>query len=271
MKFLRILYARLRHWLGLVTPFSGPSRPLLYGYYGDCDFCLAETQAHVNLAWVFGWGESVDKLANAMEHLREASAYGVRNVVLGVTSVYLPDGETWLRQYLQALSSKGLLRDVKALYPIDEPDTGDTPKTDAEVRTVNAMVRRVASEFPELADVNLAVIYGDRGMPGIGSYDWVGFDRYPDREAIFTDGDYQALKEALRPDQRILLVPGGVSPYDQDPAPFYNKAQEDQQVIAIIPFIWQDNAAPNVGLGIRSNSTKPRYVQAGTWIKNGYG
>ncbi len=241
---------------------------LLFGYYGDGDSNLAETHDHVNLAWVYGWGSSVDTLANAMEHIREAGSYNIRTIVLGVESVYLFDGENWLRQYLQALSSKGLLQDVKALYPIDEPDTGDTPKTDAEVILTNQMVRRVAAEFPELANVKLAVIYGDRGFPGIGSYDWVGFDNYGQMEAIFCDGSYQSLKDALRSDQRILLVPGGASPWEQDPAPFYNKAVEDTQVIALIPFIWQDNAAPGVGAGIRSNGTKPRYIQAGTWIKS---
>jgi hypothetical protein len=143
------------------------------------------------------------------------------------------------------------------------------PKTDAEIRTVNAMVRMVAAEFPELSGVNLAVIYGDRGMPGIGSYDWVGFDKYDEHEAIFCDGRYDDLKAELRADQRIILVPGGASPWKQDPAPFYNKAVSDTQVLAIVPFIWQDNAAPGVGAGIRSNSTKPRYIQAGTLIKNG--
>jgi hypothetical protein len=271
-RLFAVLLARIRRWLGCApVDFAvGPSRTgLLFGYYGDGDTNLTETMGHVTLAWIFGWGSSDDNLASAIEHLREASSYGIKAVVLGITSVYLPEGEAWLRQYLQELSSKGLLRDVKALYPIDEPNAGDK-KTAEQVVAVNQMVRRVAREFPELERVKLAVIYaGDIDeRPGIGSYDWVGIDKYQAGDQIFIDGLYDDLKANLRQDQGIILVPGGVEPWKNDPAAFYNKAQEDHQVVAIAAFVWQDHVASNVGLGIRSNSTRARYVEAGTRIKS---
>lgn len=266
-----VLFSRIRKWLGCPPPdfLPGPSRTgLEYGYYGDGDTNLAETADHVTLEWIFGWGSS-DALTNTIAHLAQARNRGVRTIVLGVESVYLEGGEAWLRSLLAQLSSRGLLTDVKALYPIDEPNAGDK-KTAEQVITVNQMVRRVAREFIELASVRLAVIYaGDIDeRPGIGSYDWVGIDKYQAGDEIFIDELYDDLKAALRADQGILLVPGGADPWKTDPAAFYNKAQEDHQVVALVPFIWQDHAAPGVGQGIRSNSTRSRYVEAGTRIKS---
>lgn len=233
---------------------------LLFGYYGGCATCAIETHGHVNLYWA----GNLYGLLVTMEELFQAKAAGIQNVVLAVPA-YAPNAELEVRFHLKRLQEAGLLVNVRALYPIDEPDLNG--KSAEEVRAVNAMVRRVAAEFPELAGVKLAVIYAAprvRGdWPGIEAYDWVGFDDYDNRDRIFGNGEYFALKQHLTKEQRILLVPGGVDPWRQDPGPFVAQAQRDDQVVAIIPFIWQDNADRGLGLGIRSNGMRGAYCAAG--------
>ena len=121
-------------------------------------------------------------------------------------------------------------------------------------------------EFPELHNTKLAVIYGGSGnRPGVGTYDWVGFDDYDKRERIFSNGQYNSLKSALRSDQRIMLVPGGADPWKQDVGPFFTQAELDDQVIALIPFVWFDTSGHT---GIHANSMKNDYCVAGKKIKN---
>lgn len=249
---------------GPITPPSVLRTDLLVGYYGDCDSCALETGDHTNLYWVWGWGTSPFWLTNAMAHLQQARGAGITRVVLGLPQAYGPNAEGEVRFALTRLNDAGLLADVVALYPIDEPDLYG--KSDDEVRATNVMLRRVAGEFPALAGVRLAVIYaGANDFPGVSSYDWVGFDDYGAGCAVL-GAPYGALKAALRPDQRIMLVPGGADPWRQDPACFAARAHADPQVVAVVPFIWFDNAAAGVGPGIRSNPTRPLYCQMGRVI-----
>jgi hypothetical protein len=257
------------------SPVSGPIMPapdklradLLFGYYGGCPTCPLEQADHVNLYWA----GNLYGLLNTMAELNQARAAGISNIVLAVPA-YAANAELEVRFHLKRLQEAGLLANIRALYPIDEPDLHD--KTADEIRATNAMLRRVAADFPELAEVKLAVIYAPTRVkgtwPGVETYDWVGFDDYDNRERIFlgAGGEYGMLKHVLRPDQRILLVPGGVDPWRQDPAAFLAKAETDPQVIAIIPFIWQDLSDPGAGLGIRSNGLRQLYCEAGKTVKD---
>jgi hypothetical protein len=234
---------------------------LLYGYYGDCDTCLEEQAGHVNLAWVMGWGKRAAWLDNVAAHLTEAKQRGIPNAVLGISPAYGDNPERDVRYVLDSLRVQGLLDGIVALYPVDEPDVNGIPAE--KIVATNAMLRRVMADYPEFAHTKLAVIYGPRSdYRGIESYDWVGFDDY-DQGAAVLELPLAHLKAKLRPDQQVILVPGGASPWRQDPQPFFNVAESDARVVALVPFIWFDNAAPGVGLGIRSNGLRAVYCAAG--------
>jgi hypothetical protein len=248
---------------GVITPAAPLRADLLFGYYGGCPTCALEQGGHVNLYWA----GNLYGLPATMEELFQARAAGIQNIVLAVPA-YSPNAELEVRFYLKRLQEAGLLVNIRALYPLDEPDLPDHAKSAEEIRATNAMLRRVVADFPELAGVKLAVIYAPTRVngtwPGVETYDWVGFDDYDNRERIFTIGEYDALKRVLRDDQRILLVPGGAVPWVQDPAAFLAKAESDLQVIAIVAFIWQDLTTP----GIRSTGVRRLYCEAGKTITN---
>lgn len=246
-----------------VTP-SGPARPgILFGYYGDMDGQVRETADHVDYLWTFGWTR--DGTGSRAGRIAEARSQGITKVVLGIEEAYLPDGEARVRATLSELRAQGLLAGVIALYPIDEPE--GRGKSADEVRAVNAMLRRVMADYPELAQTKLAVIYtGGRRWPGIETYDWVGFDDYNRGSAVLSNDQWDDLKRRLRPDQGILLVPGGSDPWRQDPLPFVSKALLDPQVVGIVGFIWFDDADRGVGAGIRSNPTRAAYCGAGRYL-----
>lgn len=238
---------------------------LLYFYYGDSDTIIEETFAHTNAVMVWGWG-SKPWLVNVEERLTEAQAHNLK-VILGLPQSYNENGDGAIRTAFAYLHVRGLLTNVVALYPVDEPDLD---KTDEQVRTVNAMIRGVAAEFPELAHVKLAVTYTeDRGWPGIETYDWVGFDAYTKGDAVLWNETWIDLKGRLRPDQRIILVPGGACNWKNLPDAFLAVAQTDQQVIAVMPFMWFSTNPPQPTTGIRDcPETRQLYVDAGTRIIN---
>ena len=233
---------------------SGPVRDSIYfTYYGSEQGQVEAVAAHTNMAMVMGW----DGLDIAIAEMQQAQARGL-SVMLELPEAYQSEAAT--RQKFTQLQALDLLRSIKAIYPIDEPDA--VGLSAEKIAITNAMIRRVMTDFG--INVPLAVIYSAKfTWPGIASYDWAGFDNYD--ADIFSNGDYARLKSMLRADQRILLVPGGADRWRQDPQPFINKANADPQVVGIVAFIYRNNADPQRGasLGIKSNGMKGAYCAAG--------
>ncbi len=241
------------------TPPAALRTDLYYGYYLTAPGQVAETKGSVNLLWVGGpWGDEV-AIAN-MQESQLATVLDISEHVYqrGESGKFLasPSREVALRQTLQLFQSKGLLSFLVAVYPMDEPDLNVA--SEEEVLKVNATVRKVVQEFPELGGVKLAVIYGQGPRWAVGTYDWVGFDHYATGSSIFTNGEYASLKGALRQDQRTLVVPGGTK--GQDPTPFLDFAESNAEVVAIIPFLWADTSEFK---GIRSLAVRKSYCQTG--------
>lgn len=229
---------------------------LLFGYYGDCDGCIAATKDHINVAWIWGWE------SGAAVHLAEAKAAGIPNIILGTqpNSGVIPT-EAAVRSFLSDLQSKGLLVNILALCWMDEPEQYHL--TTATVLATNAMLRQVMRSFPELSNTKLLVTYmpddwtQSEQRPGMADFDIVSFDHYTVN--IFA-GEYQRFKTRTRAGQRILLFPGGANPWRQDPAPFLAVANADPQVLGIVAFIWQNLGS---GPGIGSNGMAPSYQAVG--------
>jgi hypothetical protein len=256
---------------GTITPAPALRTDLLFGYYGQDATTALETAAHANLYFAAAFYGPLEQMAG----LTHAKGAGYKAVVLHLPGY--PAGATEaqaaesIRFYLKRLHDAGLLANVVALYPIDEPDherSGN--RSDAEVTARNVLIRRVAAEFPELAGVKLAVIYSDSGRrPGIASYDWIGIDNYDIGCSVLAR--YDELRATLRPDQRLMLVPGGANVGKrprQDPACFESYAHGNAQMVAIVAFIWQTvTDEGNTYLGIRENGMRALYEAAGRKIK----
>jgi hypothetical protein len=230
-----------------------------FGYYGDCPSCIEETRAHTNVQWIAGWGGDGAQVPKIVERAKNAAPL---KTVIMLPGMYAnkrlnPLGLVAARGIFQGLRDAGVLQNVAALYPQDEPDLEGLDE--ATVIEANTAVRAVAAEFAELRHVPLAVIYSERGTrPGISSYDWVGIDAYAMGSKILGK-PYTKVQKLLTNKQRLLLVPGGANPWREDPAPYFKRASKDPKVIGVVAFLWIDNAAPDVGLGIRSNGLAPKY------------
>jgi hypothetical protein len=239
------------------------SAPLEYGYYGAWDTTqVSETADHVTYVWVMAGDVGIAQM-------QEAIARGVTRVVVDVSwLVYAPAAQNKrtlnenaranLRAYFTQLRDLGLLQNIVAIYPMDEPDVNGVSAQD--VFTTNGSIRTVEAEFAIGAP--LMVIYGVNGTPGIETYDIVGVDAYGDPNTVL-----QRIDQTVLPTQKKLLVPGGACPWFNNVQPFLDKAQSDASVWGIVAFIWPDQWGGTSNCGIRSAPTRKAYCEAGKHIK----
>lgn len=260
-------------------PPTGTSRgDLFFGYYAGG--AVLEFADHCNILHIGSWGDWETPggrqviLDNFINQIQAALGHGIANVILTLdwcvftpTWQRLPDAEARgnLRSFFNALDAQNLLWPVRAVYPVDEPDNAGI--SNADMVAVNSMIRSVMSEYVHLNYKPLAVTYGDRSgkggpTPGIASFDWCGFDNYG--APIFTNGEYDYFVSKLTPTQRTTILPGGSTPWKQDPTPFYNKAQADPRVVLIFPFMWFDNGGQQ---GVKTDGMAPAYRAVGMPIK----
>jgi len=246
---------------------------LYYGYFGALDSQMDEVKDHVNMWFEACWG-GVDCGIARMQQMQLPTIFVIDYAVFTNTSPRTFVGAEVAAQQLHSVFNKlraaNVLQYVLALYPIDEPDLKDNNISPTDLIAANSVIRSVAAMYSELTNVPLCVTYcGWSDYRAVADYDWVGFDDYPAKEAIFTNGQYATLKNVLTPAQKITLFPGGAAPWKQNPAPFYRKAIEDEQVVAVIPFIWLDQWAGTPNNGIRTACPEP-YRQVGQLIKDSW-
>jgi hypothetical protein len=175
------------------------------------------------------------------------------------TSLPLAQAQNYTIAFVDALVAAGVAKYVAAIYTLDEPDVNHV--TRQQVFDANSVLRDVFSWYPDLR-APLVTTYGVEGTPGIESFDWAGFDNYG--TDIFNNGEYDAFVSKLSTTQKVTIIPGGGSPWRDNPAPFYAKAQADPRIVLVMPFIWQDGE----NQGIRSNGMLYPYVEVGKPIKD---
>jgi hypothetical protein len=172
----------------------------------------------------------------------------------------LPEAQAvqYLTDFATRLTNEGLAGHVHGWYTIDEPNISEIGLSAADIATANNLIRATLD-----GQLPLLCIYGNEGRygayPGIASYDWVGFDNYG--APIFSNGEYDNLVRQLSPMQHTIIVPGGASPWREDPRPFYDHAQTDGRVALIMPFKWFGTD------GIAVNGMAPPYRAVGKLIK----
>lgn len=250
---------------------------LLFGYYGGCATTVLENGDHANTHWATGWcGTGIWHLDVAQE-LAHARGAGIKNIVLALPHglVWAAGAEAEVRFQLVRLQQAGALDGWESImvYPADEPELPENgSRSDAEVTAMLGWLRGVLRGFPALSGAPVGVIYSCASgrRPGMAAYDWVGCDDYAAGCRVNApSGAYDDLERAMRPGQRLMVVPGGADPWRQDPACFEARAHSDPRVVMIVPFIWQDHAAPGVGTGIRSNGLRRLYCEAGRKVRYG--
>lgn len=256
-----------------VPPPDTPSAPetepqkyregMLYAYYADDDTSVVETKDHVTHTWAWGRGPN-GPVSHTLARLTEAKQYGLKAVLH--PEVYggeLVIAEDWLRSLLRDAKALDVLDVIDIVYVLDEPDAYG--RSDEEVRAKCASVRKVFAEYG--MTVKLAVIYSEHGTPGIDALDIVGFDNYGMGAQVFRpSGPIDDIERLLRPDQGVWLIPPGAQPWNQDPAPFEDRALIDTKVVGIVPFLWVHHDDWHPG-GIKDAPKREAYVALGKRIK----
>jgi hypothetical protein len=232
-----------------------------FGYFASVPGQAEEVAAHTNI-FMDGGFTSPELSAQSILAADKPTLLSVQQYLfstVGGASVLRPDARDRLRGYLSTLRALGALRRVVGLYPHDEPEIYGLTEPQF-VEAVN-LCREVGREYG--VESVIATIYTSAGpWIGIGAVDWAGFDDYSKGSAIFFNGQYARFKAALRPTQRIILVPGMADPWRADVTAFVNMAHSDQQVIWVMPFVWFDGAE-NTGKGIKSNGLAMASCNAG--------
>jgi hypothetical protein len=240
---------------------------LLFGYFGVDGPQIAETADHVNVLHVPDWGPWADPAVRTfigdrmIAQMQEADARGIKKFVVmvgvfvfdtspnGTHDRYTYRGIDELLAFKNKLAALGLLDNVVALYPVDEPELHDL--SDAALTFALAQIRAV---WPE---AKLAVCYGDTGRyPALAAYDWIGIDNYGAGAGVLNQ------LPALRPGQHHIVVPGASEPWKHDPAPFMAYANAHPEVVWVMPFVWFDGLDGHYK-GARSNGMAETYRAAG--------
>ena len=243
---------------------------LLYGYYGCLNEQVAETINHINLfmdSQFNGPDKTVQNiLAAKLPTMLDVSYQVFAFPPGGQLRILSPQAEPNLRAYFLMLQSKGALRSIKFIYPLDEPNI--SMEIPADLLTGITIIKRVAAEFPEIVGVKYVAIYSTAApYVALDQYDIIGIDNYDEKSGILTGPEYTSLKAHLLPGQKTILVPGGAARWSQDPVPFVNFAETNPEVAIVMPFLWFDSKdGSDSTLGIRSGPLKQVYINAGKLI-----
>jgi hypothetical protein len=236
---------------------------LWFAYYLTFDNQAEETADHVTMVHESGWFGVDATIASMRAHGKPVMLDLSASVYQG--SKVQPDPYRRAAAEFQALKDAGVLHQVVALYPIDEPEIHGID--DAAVTWVNGEIRRAASAFPELAGVRLAVIYTSKNvLPGFDSYDWIGMDDYDMGAGLLVSHEWMAIMDRLQPHQGAFLVPGGGDPWRQDPEAFRRYAHSTPKVVGIMPFMWSPRRGQGDAPGIGANGLASVYRAVGREI-----
>lgn len=245
-------------------------KDLYIGFYGTQDNQVAETQGAFNLL-LEGQFDGPDKCA---QNILDAQVDTILYVAAQLFSDNVPgqkhtvraDAVVRLNAFFEMLRSKGALKYVKAICPIDEPN--NTVKDAEELARAILTLKVATLQFPDLLGCKLATFYAaDKPFICQDLYDWIGYDDYDMGSHILVSDKYRSFVQSLRPNQHVMLIPGAA--YKQKPMPFVNYAQTHSEVIAVVAFLWLDERNTDVGAkGARSNGMAEQYLAAGRSVVN---
>lgn len=274
MNWFQKLMCKLFHVGCEQPPVPPPTTPcrtgLLFGYYGLQPGDAAQIADHVNYAHIGAWGDWTDRTAMLDSIVAlglEAQRAGIKQLVFTLDFCLfaqtnprqlLPEATAvlYLQQFFSRLIAEDLWRSVYAWYVIDEPNITQIGLSAAQIESACVLVRVAGNHTHPLW-----CIYGQSNgtYPAIQSFDVAGMDNYG--APIFTDGEYDHLRAQCGNSMSTMIVPGGGSPWKEDPWPYYNKAQQDTKIRTIIAFKWFGSD----GIGV--NGMAPVYRAVGLKVK----
>ena len=250
---------------------------ILFGHYSSLTRTYDQVKDHVNLYWGGFHGDDV-----TIRVLREGLVKVLITFDFAVCEInpetkhrrVRADAEENLRAHFQKLRDAGVLDKVSYLYPIDEPN-GTMESVEEHLKMI-LLCKKVAAEFPELANARWAVIYMNRkhgrGFELIEHYDVVGVDYYAQKSESLTIGEHAELVKQLRPNQKLIIVPG--SGYGHNPDPWVAYAHTEPRVEIVASFLWfewEDPANKDdefSGLEAQSEENRERWIDAAFKVRN---
>lgn len=236
------------------APVALERTDLLYGYYGVYGEQVEETRGSINLLFENFWeGEE-----RAIQNMQSAGVPIIFDAAVYLLSPYgqlprsvTPTAEDNFRKLLLSMRAAGVLRLVYGIVPTDEPNLPENGSMEL-IPDMVRIIRKVSSEFPELASVRIGCIYfSNTEMKYIELFDFVGTNKYGAGGAILAPGGiYDELEARMRPDQDFIIVPGAT--YGQPTGPFIEYANRNNRVKLIVPFLWRSPPYEESFTGIHS-------------------
>jgi len=238
---------------------------------------LPETQSFSNFAFISGGNATADK-----EHIKKILSYRSRALV-DVSFCFNSDGFSKNQPQGDWPSYSAALKPIEgalqAFYIADEPDLqalGAGIPWSNYVARLERMLASVKADFPNTP----TFIIFSTGMLAphfAGPFtippqlDLVGLECYKGKHDCLLG--LQALKSAMAPHQRLVLVPNA-STFSQPSESqlitmaddIYSLALSEPLVVGLLPFMWQDQTTENF-IGARSiSSVKQKYTAIGKAI-----
>ena len=249
-------------------------KDLLYGYYGRLKDQVSQTISHVNLLWECqfeGAGEAVAQILKAQKYtvLEVSPQMFVRIANHGRNYRLRDDAKFQLHMFFEQLDRAGALQYVKAITPLDEPNTN--AESFEDFAKAIAIIRQVSATYSALAGVKLACIYArePEEYPGIDLLDLAGMDDYEMKSGLLRSKSFRRMRAQMKPGAQLILLPGGA--FGQDPTPFIAYAHRDEGVAMVVPFVWfgpMQDADKWTGIGDVANPMRQEYIDAGFKIVN---
>ena len=226
---------------GSSTSTPPPTRGLFYGYYLSQGTQPSEVYQSTNIAFLGGPVTSESELLDAAATY---SNLGVRKFIVNLIGITPVQAGPILKR-IQVFGS------IVAVYPVDEPNVNGCDQTSLSA------IRGLG--YP------MFTIYGPERFGWVCSqyFDILGLDNYDaSGQEYFQELEHLS---ATAPGSQLILVPGGASPWKQDPKPYYDYAISHSKVIGILPFLWYSPPNTNLG-GIRDNGMSSTYIELGKQI-----
>lgn len=232
-----------------------------FGYYGTVGDQVNETRGAVNRLWVCGFDGSIStRKANILSagvpvtldvsaclYPASSKPYGERtDADVAALDRIVPDARDRLLAMQRDLGEAWDY--VDSIVLIDEPNLSAHAKSEDTLKQAAKLIRGL---WP---GKKLAVIYyTGKPLVGLGLFDWVGFDRYKDGDKVLWDwwpkwlrwlmkwGWAKHMQRQLRPDQELILVPGGGEQHFPSPtiSKWVKYAQRLDRPVHMICFLWR--------------------------------
>jgi hypothetical protein len=243
---------------------------LLFGYYGRLKDQVAQTARHTNLLWECQFEGTEAAIAAILEAkkytvLDVSPQMFIRIAEHGRNFRLREDAHFQLYLFFEQLRQSGALEYIKAITPLDEPNTN--AESFEDFAKAIAIIRQVSANYPVLAGVKVACIYArePEEYPAIGLLDLVGMDDYEMKSSLLTSQSFKRMRAQMRPGAQLILLPGGA--FGQDPQPFLAYAHKDEGVAMIVAFVWFGPMQPaDKWVGIGESQMRSLYLDAGLQI-----